>query len=197
MASQVKLPSVPNPKQSEASDYWARKGHPMLFQVLDPATGESLYQVLLALHVNPSTLETKMAKSKTVTMTYGGYVEFQWPDELDSLSAQASTGAFISPGAGLAAGFDSSTGLPSGSHQTQAWERQEDLLELFRSNGSVYNNVGQPLIRGKVLCMFDRGVFVGLFTTFEVNQDDTHSFSFELSWEFKIESCIYTLPSNG
>ena len=197
MTSKVQLPSVPNPKQSEASDYWARKGHPMLFQVLDPATGEPLYPVLLALHVNPHTLDTKMAKSKTVVMTYGGYVEFQWPDELDSLSAQASTGAFLSPGAGLAAGFDSSTGLPSGSHQTQAWERQEDLLELFRSNGSVYNNVGQPLIRGKVLCMYDLGIYIGLFKSFEVEQSDDKPFQFSLSWEFAVESVIFSLPSNG
>ena len=195
MASRVQLPSVPNPKQSEESDYWARKGHPMLFQVLDPATGEPLYPVLLALHVNPHTLETKMAKSKTVTMTYGGYVEFQWPDELDSLSAQASTGAFLSPGAGLASGFDNTTGLPSGRHQTQGWERQEDLLELFRSNGSIYNSVGQPLIRGKVMCIYDLGVYVGLFKTFEVNEDDTHPFIFELSWEFAVESVIYSLPN--
>ena len=198
MPSRVTLPHVPNPKQEDSYEYYARRGRPMLFQVLDPSTGNPLYPILLALHMNPHSLDEKMTKTKTVVMTFGGWVEFVWPDELDSLSAQASTGAFLSPGAGLAVGGDEnigSTGLPGGRHQTMAWERQEDLLELFRSNGCIYNNVGQPLIRGKVMCIYDRGAFTGLFTTFEINEDDTHPFSFELTWEFKIESMIYSLPN--
>lgn len=196
MPSRVTLPHVPNPKQEDSYEYYSRRGRPMLFQVLDPATGDPLYPILLALHVNPNSLEEKMAKTKTVVMTFGGWVEFIWPDELDSLSAQASTGAFLSPGAGLAIGGDNAVvGLPSGRHQTIAWERQEDFLELFRSNGCIYNDVGQPLIRGKIMCIYDRGIFVGLFTTFEVNEDDSHPFNFGLTWEFKIESKIYSLPN--
>jgi hypothetical protein len=78
-----------------------------------------------------------------------------------------------------------------------AWERKEDFLELFRMNGCVFNSVGQPVIRGRIMCIYDRGIFLGHFTTFEENEDDSHPFSFELSWEFKIESVIYRIPDTA
>jgi hypothetical protein len=195
----VKLPYVPNPDQSQAGDYWARKGRPMLFQVLAPQTLDPLFSVLLALHINPDTFEERMAKSKTVVQTYGGFVEFVWPDELDTLSASGSTGAFFSPDTGLTVGSDSvsarTTGISSGRRGTMAWERQEDLLELFRSNGCVYNSVGQPLLRGRILLIFDRGAYIGHFSTFEVAEEEAKQFTFQLSWEFKVESALWRIPS--
>ena len=78
---------------------------------------------------------------------------------------------------------------------TIAWERKEDFLELFRANGCVYNSVGQPVIRGRIMLVYDRGVFIGHFTTFEEAEDSDHPYSFQLSWEFKIEHAIYRLPT--
>jgi hypothetical protein len=147
--------------------------------------------------VNPNSLDERMAKSKSVVQTYGGWVEFVWPDELDTLGAQGSTGAFMSPDGGLTAGNDSSPsrGASTGRHGSMAWERQEDLLELFRSNGCVFNSVGQPILHGRVMCIYDRGAYIGTFTTFEINEEDTKPFVFDLTWEFKIEKSIYRVPT--
>lgn len=201
----VRMPHTPNPASGDAYNYVnKRRGRPMLFQVTDPV-GQPLWPFMLALHTNPSSLEERMAKSKNVVMTYGGFVEFHWPDELDSLSASMTTGAFIGPNVGLVSGsdgrgkrtssnVDTRTGA-TGRQGSMAWERQEDLLDLFRHNGAVYNGTGQPVLRGQIMCIYDRGIFIGHFTTFSVKENDEKAFSFELDWDFKIEKTIYLFPS--
>lgn len=196
----VQLPNVPNPDANLATSARVRNGKPFLFQITDPRN-QPVWPFMLALHVGPSKLSEKMSKSKTVAMTYGGFVEWVWPEELDTISADASTGAFLNPDIGLSAGSDNGMGLPgsAGRHGSMAWERQEDLLELFRNNGIIYDGMGAPAIRGHVMCMYDRGIYTGLFTTFEVREDSDHAFSFQLAWEFKVESVVYLFPfvNNG
>jgi hypothetical protein len=198
--SQVRLPSVPNPESDQAEAYTIPdRGRPILFQITDPSN-RPLLPYLLALHTNPGTLSEHMNKSKTVVMTWGGFVEWIWPDELDSLSAAASTGAFLGPETGLTSG----SGVEAGSAQnskgergrqgTMAWERQQDLTEIFRSNGMIYDRRGMPILRGRVICMYDRGIYAGVFTTFEKKETADKPYSFDLSWEFKVELTVYNFP---
>ena len=196
--AQIRIPTNPNPKADDTGfdNFSPKRGRPMLFQIADPLYQRPLYPVLLALHVNPQSLSEKMQKSKNVVMTYGGFVEFIWPDDLDSLSADQTSGAFISPRTGLTAGSQLDS-INQGRQGTIAWERQEDLLELFRMNGAVYNGVGQPVLRGRVLCIFDRGIYAGHFTNFTVNESDDKAFTFQLTWEFKVEQTIYRFPTNA
>lgn len=199
----VQLPNVPNPRAADSFSATVRGGgRPVLFQITDPMR-QPLYPYLLAMHVNPSDFNEGFTKSKNVVMTYGGFVEFNWPDDLDTISASASTGAFLGPDVGLTSGSDNtggSFGQPSlaaggrGRQATMAWERQEDLLELFHSNGVVFNGRGQPVLRGRVMMIYDRGVYMGHFTSFEVRETDEKAFSFDISWEFAVEETIYTFP---
>lgn len=191
----IKIPYTENPQRNN-DPVSARRGRPFLFQILSPGTNEAMYPVVLALHANPETVEERMTKSKTVAMTRGGYVEWTWPDELDAISSQSSTGAFIAPDIGLTAGGDkpSSDSVAFGRKGTIAWERQQDLLELFHNNGMVYNQLGEPILRGRVMVMYDRGLYQGHFNTFSVEEDDSHAYSFQLSWEFTIEHAIYKFP---
>lgn len=198
----VSIPYTPNPKQAQAFDsehYSPSRGRPFLFQVLAPGSDEPMYPVALALHTNPESVDEKMTKAKNTVMTYGGFIEYVWPDEMDTISCSASTGAFIAPDIGLTAGGDvaSPSGNASGRKGTIAYERQEDLLDLFHNNGMVYNGSGEPVIRGRVMMFYDRGIFIGHFTTFQVDEDDTHGFSFQLTWEFKVEAVIYRFPGHA
>jgi len=201
----VELPNVKNPQQADAKAARARRGgRPFLFQVVDPMR-QPLYPYLLAAHVNPSDFVEGHSKSKNVVMTVGGFVEFNWPDELTTLSVTSSTGAFLGPGVGLTAGSDDtggSFGQPSlagggqGRHATMAWERQEDLLELFHNNGVVFNGRGAPVLRGRVMVIYDRGIYLGHFTHFEVKETDEKAFTFDLQWEFAVEEVLYTFPGS-
>ena len=165
-----------------------------LFTISEFTSYDPLYDIALALYVNPNSLDETMTKSKTVSMTYGGFVEFHWPEELDSISAQQSTGGFLSPDFGYTAApsrKDSGTGILSGRRGTLAYERFMDFLELFRNNGIIYDGKGSPVLRGRVIMMYDRGSFLGHFTSFEITEEDTMPFSFNLTWEFKVEKTIY------
>lgn len=204
-AGQVRMPRTPNPAINDAFNMSVgQRGRPILFQVVDPAN-KPIWQFLLAMHVNPSKFDEKFTKSKNVVMTYGGFVEFIWPDDLDSISAEASTGAFMGPLVGLASGSDgggsnvggrdSRVGA-TGRHGSMAWERQEDLLDLFRQNGVIYDGNGFPAIRGRVMCIYDRGIYLGYFQNFSPKEDDSHAFSFELSFDFKVEATIYRFPGS-
>ena len=199
----VTIPHVPNPRKEQTYQAQGRRGRPMLFQITDPHN-TPLFPYLLALHINPQNFEERMMTSKSVAVTRGGFVEWIWPDELDILSASASTGAFIGPDTGLVSGSDgrissSTVGgykATPGRHQTIAWERYQDLLELFHCNGMIFDGNGRPVIRGKVMCVYDRGVYLGHFTTFTVKESDEKAFSFELDWEFKVEASVYIFPSS-
>jgi hypothetical protein len=199
----IQLPNTPNPPSGQAYSYFTSRGRPVLFQVTDP-TNQPLFPYLLAMHVNPGQLEEGFHKSKVVAMTRGGFVEWNWPDELDSLSASATTGAFLGPDTGLTSGSDGKGSTITGSTRrgsagrqgTMAWERQEDLLDLFHNNGAVYDGNGQPVIRGRVMLIYDRGIFLGHFTNFDVKETDDKAFSFQLDWEFKIEETIYSFTGS-
>ena len=203
----IEIPYNENPALNDDTERpeSSRRGRPFLFQVIMPGTNVPLYPYFLALHTNPRSVEERMMKSKTVVPTYGGFVEFVWPDDFDSISCDHSTGAFISAnqsGGGLSAGGDvvDDNGFSTGRKGTIAWERQEDLLELFHNNGMVFDSQGIPAIRGRVMLIYDRGIFIGHFSTFQVTEDDAHAFSFELTWEFKVEQALYRFPihlSNG
>jgi hypothetical protein len=158
-----------------------------------------MFPFMLALHTNPGSLEERMTKSKTVVPTFGGFVEYVWPDELSSVSASHSTGAFLTPDSGLSSGSDAfdKGGASTGRKNSMAWERQEDLIEVFHNNGVVYDGEGLPAIRGKVLMIYDRGLYIGLFTTFEVEESDDKPWTFDLTWEFKAEQTVVLFPSNS
>lgn len=202
----IGLPHTPNPESSQAGNYSVKRGRPMIFQVTDPVN-QPIWPYLLAMHVNPSSFNESFQKSKNVVMSYGGFIEFIWPDELDTITASASTGAFLGPYSGLTSGSDGKGQGEFGGrdlrigaigrHGTMAWERQEDLLDLFRHNGAIYNGSGQPVFRGHVMCIYDRGIYTGLFTTFSPKENDEHAFSFEIDWEFKIEHTIYLFPGSS
>lgn len=198
----ISMPKTPNPTSIDAGRNAGRRGAAMLWQIVDH-TLQPIFPTLLAMHVNPSSLDESFTKSKVVAPTYGGFVEWIWPDELDSISATASTGGFINPNVGLTAGSDIEKNVFPGSglgkvgrQNSIAWERQEDLLDIFKNNGAIFDGKGIPRIRGKVRCIYDRGIYIGHFESFSVKETDDKAFTFELAWEFKVEKVQYIFPQS-
>lgn len=203
----AKIPHHPNPVSSDAVSSGNLLGRPMLFQITQVGSMEPLWPYALALHINPSSLQEQFTKSKNVVMSRGGFVEFVWPDELDSISADSTTGAFIGPDSGLTSdsanpGYKMRRGAQltrsfRGRHGTMAWERHTDLLELFRQNGQIFGGTGMPVLRSHIMCMYDRGVYVGWFSTFEVSEAGDLPFQFKLNWEFKVVQTVYRFPGTN
>ena len=190
----IKYPPLPN---SSTASQW-NGGVPVLFTVSALGSITPLYDLALALYVNPESFDESMSKSKNVIMTYGGFVEYVWPDELTTVSASGSTGGFLSPQLGYTAAPSKPVGIANsltGRRGTLAYERMTDFLELFRNNGIIYDGNGLPVLRSNIIMMYDRGAFIGHFTSFDVTEEEMNPFSMKISWEFKVETTIYKTNS--
>jgi hypothetical protein len=144
-----------------------------------------LFDTVLVLQSPPQRVEITMAKSKNTANTYGGVIEWHWPDEFDTISGSMSTGGFLTQN-----GYLGHVGGQIDRRQSTAYLKFQDFLALFQNNGCVFDSMGKPVLRGRVLMSFDRGIFSGFFTTFTVEEADDKPFSFSLSWDFKVERQI-------
>lgn len=199
------IPHSPNPTSTNPFSGRGKRGVPMLWQIIDHRR-EPIFPHLLAMHVNPSSFDESFTKSKNVVPTYGGFVEFIWQDELTTISSTANTGAFINPNVGLTSGSDMEKNVipfqdasnvgKVGRQSTIAFERQEDLLDIFHNNGMIYDGLGVPRIRGRIRCIYDRGIFTGHFENFDIVETDEKSFSFDLSWTFRVEEVEYSFADS-
>ena len=159
---------------------------PLAFQITSPFDRRrALLPHALVMHVNPSNLNESFNKKIEKIQTRGGWVEQHWFDELTDMSADGSTGAFV----------NIYTGVTSVLRQrTIAWDRYRDLYDLFHNNGSVYDPYGNIVLQGSVMLLFDRGIYIGTFRSFDVDETDDSPFAFKLSWSFKVEETILKMP---
>jgi len=159
---------------------------PLAFQVTSPYDWQRvLLPHALVAHVNPSSIGETFNKKVERIQTRGGFVEQHWGDDLAEMSIDQSTGAFM----------NLYTGLSSVLRQrTIAWDRYRDLYDLYRNNGSVYNPSGEIVRQGWILLMYDRGIYVGTFRNFSVDETDDSPFAFKLSYTFKVEHVIQKIP---
>jgi len=157
---------------------------PVIFGIMLP-TGDPLTSFFLISHVNPTTLEERMVQKIERIQTKGGWVEQHWGREMDEISASQSTGAFMDVNYGL-------TGESLYRRNAIAYDKFKDLLELYRNNGSFYDANGQILFQGRVIINYSSAEraekrFEGYFINFNVSEDATKPWAFELSWSFKVE----------
>jgi hypothetical protein len=159
---------------------------PMAFQVTSPFDNrKALLPHALVMHINPSNYSESHTKRVERIQTRGGFVEQHWGDDMTEISADGSTGAFM----------NIYTGLSSVLRQkTIAWDRYRDLHDLFRCNGSVFDPYGNIVLQGQIMLMYDRGTYLGHFTTFEIEETEEQPFTFQISWSFKVEEELLKIP---
>lgn len=167
-----------------------RKGPiPIAFQVTSPfAPSKLLLPHALVMHVNPSNFQESFNKKVERIQTRGGFVEQHWGDDLGAISCDGSTGAFLNLHTGLASVVR---------QRTIAWDRYRSLLDLYRNNGSVHDPYGNIVLQGAILLMYDRGTYLGTFRSYSVEETDDKPFTFNVSWSFKVERTLYSVPLNG
>jgi hypothetical protein len=159
---------------------------PMAFQITSPLNAMmALMPHALVMHVNPANFNESATKKKEVIQTRGGFVEQHWGDELTEISADGSTGAFMNLYTGTSSVLRQST---------IAWDRYRDLHDLYRNNGDVYDPYGNVVLKGNVMLMYDKGLYLGYFSSFESEETDGSPFTFSISWNFKVEQTILQIP---
>jgi hypothetical protein len=159
---------------------------PVAFQITSPFNSrKALLPHALVMHVNPSSFNQNHTKRVERIQTRGGFVEQHWGDELTDIQAEGSTGAFMNIYTGLSSVLR---------HKTIAWDRYRDLHDLYRCNGSVYGPSGSIVLQGHIMLMYDRGTYLGHFTSFEIEEAEDKPFSFQVSWAFKVEEELLKIP---
>jgi len=181
----------PNPAPTQSPEYFhpakSRFGTiPMAFQITSPLNVlQALLPHALVMHVNPANFNETFTKRIERIQTRGGFVEQHWGDELSEISADGSTGAFMNLYTGTSSLLRQST---------IAWDRYRDLHDLYRNNGDVYDPYGNIVLKGNVMLMYDKGTYVGYFSSFEIEETDGSPFTFALSWNFKVEQIVQQIP---
>lgn len=160
----------------------------MAFQVTSPFNRRTvLLPHALVCHINPMNLQESNNQKVERIQTRGGFVEQHWPHDLIEISADQSTGAFM----------NINTGLTSVLRQrTIAWDKYRDLHDLFKNNGSLHDPQGNIVLQGQIMLMYDRGIYLGTFRSFSMEETDESPFSFQLSWSFKVEQTIMSADVN-
>lgn len=158
---------------------------PMAFQITSPFNRfKVLMPHALVMHVNPNNIQETHTQKVERFQTRGGWQEQHWGQELSEVAAEGSTGAFMNIYTGLCSVIR---------QRTIAWDRYRDLHDLYMNNGSVYDPFGNIVLQGHVLLLYDRGVYIGTFRSFEMEETADSPFAFNLNWNFKIEHTISTI----
>lgn len=182
----VSTPSL-DPGYTHPSD--SRKGSvPMAFQITSPFNKNLvLLPHALVLHVNPLSLQETHTQKVERIQTEGGFVEQHWQHDLVEISADQSTGAFMNIRTGLTSILR---------RRTIAWNRFRDLHDLFKNNGSLHNPEGEIVLQGQVMLMYDKGIYLGTFRSFDYEEGADTPFNFTLNWSFKVEETVYSINAN-
>lgn len=166
----------------------AAKPIPLAFQVTSPFNSRTvLFPHALVVHVNPSNLQESSNQKIERIQTRGGFVEQHWGHELVELQADQSTGAFMNIRTGLTSVLR---------RKTIAWDKFRDLHDLFRHNGSVYDPFGNIVLQGDIMLMYDKGIYLGTFRSFEWEDTEDTPFSFKFNWTFKVTQTILAIDPN-
>ena len=183
---------------------------PFVFDIVAPDGVTSLLpdDIKMTLHTNPKNVSFSYEKKHEISPTLSGWVEYYWGDGPQTLSLEASSGAFIRPYTGLSAvtgpvtipnefnnsvsnGVDqpSTIGASIGGtrRDTITYDKYLDLLALFHNNGSIYDQTGRVVVQGKIKMIFDGGVWFGWFQSFSVTDDANTPYSFNVSLAMQIE----------
>lgn len=174
MSSQKFLNGIPS-----AFSRSENKGvYPVLFQVISPDGITPLLPKAMYLHVNPRNMSLSYSKQIERIQTRGGWVEQHWGDQLAAMTISVATGGFLNVNAGY------TTALR---RETVSYDLFENLVNLFHSNGSVYDDRGAVIFKGFIRMSYSGGVYDGHFTSLSIVEGAEAPFMFTADLSFTIE----------
>jgi hypothetical protein len=184
------IPMLRSAFMSPDDEYDGSGKKPVIFDIIAPDYETSLLPegMQLVMHVNPQSMQVNYAKVIERTQTMGGYVEQHWGDGANTIDFTMATGGFVR----LYSGLSNITGGPGSidtggtRRETIAYDKYLDMLALFHNNGSIYDTTGKIVFQGMIKVTFDGGIYLGLFSNFNVTEDATKPFMFSMTANFII-----------
>lgn len=132
----------------------------------------------LYMHINPTSMGTGYQKKIHRYQTFTAQVEEHYGDELDTISCSGSTGGFILEEFGLTTAERS---------YSKPYFKFQDVLDVYRNNGAIYDATGQIIKKGQVVMYYDPGTYYGFFEIFNYAEDALSPFRFTFDFVFKVE----------
>lgn len=158
----------------------------------------------LTLLINPQNMTLTFTK-KQAYQDRGrqGYIFQSWGEDLGRLSVTGKTGAFYAGTTGV--NDQGQTDSPSGvqwitRRESASWHNLASLLLLYRSNGVIYDVLGQSeahLWVGAIEISYDQMVYQGQFESFQYGfSEEQQGGGLDFSFEFTV-SASFDLNQRG
>jgi len=152
------------------------------FNVITDLLNPNMIVPPLYMQINPHTFNQSFQKKIHRYTTFIAFIEEYWGDELDTISCSNSTGGFVlEPEDGI----DHLTVCDR--TKTISYFKFQDILDLYRNNGNVYDSTGRIVKKGNILLSFDVGVYYGYFENFNYTEDAESPYKFNFDFVFKVE----------
>jgi len=170
---------------------------PFVFDIIAPDGVTSLLpdNLKMVLHVNPNGLDFSYSKIVTRDQTMMGWVETYFGDSVLTINFENVSGAFIRPFTGLSAitgavgvgGQSYGTNIGGTRRDTITYDKYLDALALFHNNGSIYDDLGNVALQGRIKVTFDGGTWWGWFQSFSVTDSAESPYQFSMSLAMQVE----------
>lgn len=136
----------------------------------------------LIIRLNPNSLKSDFAQLINRKRTYGGFIEEHWGEQLDSLSMDSLTSSFYG-----------ASGLTSiNRRDTDAYREFNELVSIYRNNGSIYDPQSRKLIaQGTIVMNYDFAIYQGFFERFSISDTADKPFDLKFSFSFKVTQELY------
>jgi hypothetical protein len=138
----------------------------------------------LYMQYNPQSWNHSYKKIITRTQTLGAYVEEYWGDELDSISANATTGGFVIKDE-IGGGYTTIQ-----RRESQPFQKFQDILDIYNNNGNIYDAKGNIVKKGAIVMYYDEGSYVGFFESFNYLEDALNPYRFTFDFVFKVTKSL-------
>lgn len=183
---------------SEDDEFNGLGTRPVVFDILGPDLSTSILPegLRMVLHVNPTTMAFSYAKQIERIQTKGGFVEQHWGEAARSMTLNLATGGFKRLYSGLSNITGGGKDVEGTRRETIAYDKYLDLLAMFHNNGSIYDTSGQIALQGIIKVLFDGGIYLGWFASFNVTESAEKPYQFDLTAEFTIAHEVMKLRTN-
>lgn len=171
------------------------------------------------LTINPNSVNVNAAKIINRTQTMSGWLEEHWGEELDSITFQGSSAAFIWKGPtkggqtaedirgefnnfveakdlGTVYNGIEGTGLATWNRKdTASYDEFRQLMQLMNSNAATFDIYGLVKDRLYIQITYDYASYLGYFESFDLTENSETPFKFIYTITFKSERTLYTYRS--
>lgn len=135
----------------------------------------------LYMQYNPQTWNQSFKKITTRYQTFGAFVEEYWGEDIDTISASATTGGFVLDDHQSIGGYTTYH-----RRATAPFQKFQDLLDVYSNNGNTYDPKGRIIKKGSIVVFFDPGTYLGYFESFNWTEDANNPYRFVFDFTFKV-----------